>query len=148
MWIKLLSVFGLGAIGLWEGIPAGFALRLHPALIGVLSGLGSLLATVTVLLLGERVRDRLIRRRPPSPSGAAQPERLIDRVWRRYGVVGLGLLGPGLTGGPVGVALGLSLGVPPRRLMFWMVCGIVLWTVGLTVGGIFSTAGILRLIGR
>lgn len=146
MWIKLLSVFGLGAIGLWEGIPAGFALRLHPALIGVLSGLGSLLATVAVLLLGERVRERLLRRR--SPSGEAPPERLIDRVWRRYGVVGLGLLGPGLTGGPIGVALGLSLGVPSRRLMFWMVCGIVLWTVGLTVAGIFSTAGILRLIGR
>ena len=47
-----------------------------------------------------------------------------------------------------GVVMGLSLGVPARRLMFWMVCGIVLWTVGLTVAGIFSTAGILRLMGR
>lgn len=146
MWLKLLSVFGLGAIGLWEGVPAGFALRLHPATIGLAAGLGSTVATLAVLLLGDRLRARLL---PPRAASDKVPrERLIDRVWRRYGVVGLGLLGPGLTGGPIGVALGLSLGVPARRLMLWMMCGIVLWTLGLTVAGIYSTAGILRLMGR
>ena len=143
MWLKLLSVFGLGMIGLWEGIPAGFALRLHPLSVGLLSAAGSFLATLVVLLLGERLRTLLLRGRkqPDQP----RPERLIDRVWRRYGIIGLGLLGPGLTGAPLGVALGLSLQAPVRPLLAWMSVGIVLWTLALTVVGMLGTAGVMRL---
>jgi hypothetical protein len=141
--LKLLSVFGLGIIGLWEAIPAGFALRLHPLTIGVLSGAGSFLAALTVLLLGERLRERLLRRKPPT--GEPRPERLIDRVWRNYGILGLGLLGPGITGAPLGIALGLSLRAPARRLMGWMSAGIVLWTLALTFVGMLGTAGLVRL---
>jgi hypothetical protein len=150
MWIKLLSVFGLGLVGLWEGVPAGFALGLHPVLIGVLSGSASFLAALTVLLLGDRIRARLVKRRPPPEPGAYSrpPERLIDRIWRRYGVIGLGLLAPGLTGSHLGVALGLSLGVPARRLLVWLMGGIMLWTVALTLVGMLGTAGVMRLLGK
>src|SRR5262249_12589876 len=126
MWLKLLSVFGMGMIGLWEGIPAGFALRLHPITTGVTSAVGSLTATVLVLLLGSRIRERLLRRRPPKNEAEVPRERLIDRAWRRYGVIGLGLLAPGLTGAPIGVALGLSLSAPVRQLLGWLIAGIVL----------------------
>jgi hypothetical protein len=146
VWLKLLSVFALGMVGLWEGIPAGFALRLHPLMVGALSAAGSSSATLLVLLMGERVRARLIRRREEAEG--APRERMIDRVWRRYGIIGLGLLAPGITGAPLGVALGLFLGAPVGRLLFWALLGVLLWTVALTVVGIFGTAGILRLVGR
>ncbi len=132
--------------GLWHGIPAGFALRLHPALIGVTAGAGSFVAMLIVLFLGDKLRHRLLRRRKPEDE--APRERLIERVWRRYGVVGLGLLGPGITGAPLGAALGLSLRVPARRLLFWLALGIVLWTLGITIAGIFGTAGIRHLLGH
>ena len=142
VWIKLLSVFGLGMIGLWEGVPAGFALRLSPMAVGCLSGAGSICATLLILVLGDRFRARLIR--PRAQTDNPKPERMIDRVWRRYGIVGLGLLAPGLTGAPIGVALGLFLRAPVRRLLFWTIWGIVLWTVALTIVGMLGTAGILR----
>lgn len=144
--LKLLAVFGLGMTGLWQGVPAGFALKLHPVVTGVTAAAGSLVATVLVVFLGDRLRERLLRRKQPADS--AQRERLIDRVWRRYGVVGLGLLGPGLTGAPLGAALGLSLRVPARRLLSWLALGIVLWSIALTLVGIFGVAGVLRLLGR
>jgi membrane protein YqaA with SNARE-associated domain len=146
MCIRILAVFGLGMTGLWHGIPAGFALRLHPAIIGVTAGAGSFVAMLIVLFLGDKLRDRLLRRR--KPDGEAPRERIIDKVWRRYGVVGLGLLGPGITGAPLGAALGLSLRVPARRLLFWLALGIVLWTLGITIAGIFGTAGIRHLLGH
>src|SRR5258708_3396622 len=120
-------------IGLWEGIPLGFVLRLSPLAIGLASALGSMAATLIVMLLGERVRALLVRRR-----GGVRPgegERLIDRIWRRYGIIGLGLLAPCLTGAPVGVALGLVLRAPAGRLLFWLLIGIVLWTVVMTGAG-------------
>jgi len=145
MLLKLLSVFGFAMIGLWEGVPLGFVLRLPPLLIAGTSALGSTVATLAVMLLGERIQARLAGRRKKA---ADQKERLIERVWRRYGIIGLGLLAPCLTGGPVGVAIGLLLRAPPRRLLFWMLLGIVLWSALLTGACVYGTAGIRRLITR
>jgi hypothetical protein len=145
VWLKLLSVFGLGMVGLWEGVPAGFALGMPALLVGLCAGAGSTTATLLVTVLGERVRARLLRRR-----GAEQGpprERLIDRVWRRYGIIGLGLVAPGLTGAPLGVALGLFLRARVRPLVVSMLVGIALWTVTLTLLGALGTAGIKRLVG-
>jgi hypothetical protein len=146
MWLKLLSVFAFGMIGLWEGVPAGFVLKLHPVVIGVASGAGSLSATLLVALLGERLRARLLRRR--GPAAEAPRERLIDRVWRRYGIIGLGLLAPVLTGAPIGVALGLLLRAPAPRLLFWSTLGIALWAIALTAAGALGVAGITHLTAR
>ncbi len=144
MTLKLLSVFGLGMTGLWQGIPLGFVLRLPPLLIGLCAALGSLAATGIVLLLGERLAARLYK--PRQGSGGPQRERLIERIWRRYGVIGLGLLAPFLTGAPVGAAIGLLLRVPTARLLFWLFLGIVLWTVLMTGAGVYGSAGLRRLI--
>lgn len=143
--MRVLSVFGFGMLGLWEGIPAGFALRLPAVVVGVVSAAGSLTATLLVLLLGERVRARLIR---PRPDGEPAQERMIDRVWRRYGVIGLGLLAPGLTGAPLGVALGLFLRAPVGKLLAWLFVGVVVWTVALTMVGMAGAAGVTRLFAK
>ena len=147
-------------IGLWEGIPLGFVLRLPPVAIGLASALGSTTATLIVLVLGEGLRERLLRRRVAAgaggaggaggPAGAAggveKRERLIDRVWRSHGLVGFALLAPILIGAPLGVATGLFVGAPARRLLPWLLVGIALWTVVLTVAGAFGSAGIRALI--
>jgi hypothetical protein len=143
---RLLSVFALGMIGLWEGIPLGFVLRLPPLAIGLASALGSTIAMLLVLLLGEGIRARLARRR--GAGSAVQKERLIDRVWRSYGLVGFALLAPGLLGAPIGVATGILLGAPTRRLVPWLLAGIALWSVILTVAGAYGSAGIRALIVR
>jgi len=71
---------------------------------------------------------------------------MIDRVWRRWGVIGLGLFAPCLTGAPIGVALGLWLRVPTPRLLLWMLLGVVAWTVILTGAGVFGDAGLRHLM--
>jgi hypothetical protein len=144
MLTRLLSVFGFGMIGLWEGIPLGFVLRLPPFAIGLASALGSMTATVIVLFLGENIRARLVRRR--GDKGPVKRERLIDRVWRSHGLVGFALLAPVLIGAPLGVATGLLLGAPARRLLPWLMVGIAIWTVVMTVVGAYGSAGIRALI--
>jgi hypothetical protein len=120
-------------------------MQLHPLLIGATAAAGPITATMGVLLLGERLQRRLAGSRNPE---APARDRLIDRVWRRYGVVGLGLVAPGLTGAPVGVALGLWLRVPPPRLLFWLLVGIALWTIALTGIGVSGDTGLRHLIRR
>jgi hypothetical protein len=141
---KLLSVFAFAMIGLWEGIPLGLVLRLPPVAIGLASALGSTTATVIVLFLGEGLRTRLVRRGGDKPG--AKRDRLIDRIWRSHGLVAFSLLAPVLIGGPLGVATGLVLGAPARRLLPWLMLGIVLWTAVLTLVGAYGSAGVRALI--
>jgi hypothetical protein len=141
--LKLLTVFGLGIIELWAAIPAGFALDLHPITIGLIAALGAMVGTGTVLVLGERVRNRLIGHRIGTNPNAKHGR--IYQIWQHYGIIGLGLLAPLLTGAPLGVAVGLSLGAPPRRLLIWICIGIVLWSIILTFISVLGLAGINSL---
>jgi hypothetical protein len=145
MLTRLLSVFLFGMIGLWEGIPLGFVLGLPPLVIALVSALGSATATLIVLPLGERARAWLARR---GGKKIGEGGRLIDRVWRSHGLVGFALLAPCLIGAPLGLATGLLLGAPARRLVPWLMVGIAVWTALMTLAGAYGSAGIRALIVR
>ena len=131
--LKLLTILSLGVIALWAAIPAGLALQVHPVAVGITAAIGAMLGALVVVLLGERVRTWLAQRHGRKEKKGRHG--LIYRIWQCYGVVGLGLLAPLLAGAPLAVAIGLTLGVPAGRLLFWISLGIVLWSVGLTLAG-------------
>jgi Putative small multi-drug export protein len=137
--IKLLTVLGLGAVELWAAIPTGFALQLHPATVGFTAALGAMIGELVVILLGDQLRGWLLRHHGSKTNRKGKPG-LIDRIWKRYGVVGLGLVAPLLTGVPIGVALGLALGIPANRLFLWLSVGITFCSTVLTLAGVMGIA--------
>ncbi len=141
--VKLLPVLGLAAFELWAAVPTGFALGLHPLVIGITTAVGAILGTLAVVLLGERLRNWLVKRH--GGKGQKKHPSLIQRIWHRYGLIGLGLLAPLLTGAPLGAALGLALGAPTGKLLVWLSIGIILWTIILTLIGVLGLAGIETL---
>jgi len=141
--LKVLAVFGLGALELWTAVPAGLALQLHPLVTAVVSAAGALSGVLVVVALGERVRARLLRWRGRSPEAAGGR---LYRFWVRYGVAGLGLLAPLLTGAPLGAALGVALGAPTGRLLLWTGAGVAIWSALLTTAAALGLAGIEALM--
>jgi len=139
---KLAAVFGLAAVELWGAIPAGLALQLHPLVVGTIAALGAMTGALVVLIMGERIRTRLLRLHR---GGSDKSHGSAYGIWLRYGVVGLGLLAPLLIGAPLGTALGVALGAPRGRLLLWMSTGIVLWSTGLTVAFALGWAGVRAL---
>jgi hypothetical protein len=135
--LKLISVFAIGVLELWGAIPAGFAFQLHPILIATASALGSTASAVLVILLGDSLRTWILRHRGGK---AGKHSGRVRRIWDKYGVIGLGLLSPLITGAPLGAALGVSFGASPRRLLLWMVVGIVVWSAILTTAGALGIA--------
>jgi hypothetical protein len=139
--VKLLTIFGLATLELWVAIPAGFAMNAHPVAIGVATAVGATLGVVIVVLLGDRFRTWLLGRkrknREDDPLKAKEGGRqeTIEKIWNRYGVAGLGLLAPLITGAPLGAALGIALGAPVGKLLFWMTVGVILWSTLLTTVG-------------
>jgi len=134
--LKILLVLGLGIIELWAAIPAGLAVNLHPLITGLASAFGSIFGAFLVVTVGDRLRNWLLTKK-----ATAQKEKgVIYKIWDKYGVIGLGLLSPLITGALFGAAIGVSLGATPKRLLFWMCLGIAIWTIILTS---FGTYGII-----
>jgi hypothetical protein len=123
---KLLTLFALGVAELWAAAPAGALMRLDPVLVCAVAALGAVAGGAAVVLLGERVKSWLERRRKRERMETRRG--LLFKLWLRYGVIGWGLMAPLLVGSPLGAALGLVLGAPPRRLLPWLCAGSVLWS--------------------
>ncbi len=131
---KFITVTGLGIVELWAAIPAGTALNLHPLQNGLAAGLGAFIGVLLVIIIGDGLRNWLLKKKDKPHKNEGQ----IYRIWEKYGVIGLGILSPLITGVLFGAAIGISLGAPPKKLLFWMSIGITIWTIVLTI---ISTLG-------
>ena len=140
MIVKLLIVFGLGAVELWAAIPTGFALGLPPLITATVATLGAASAASVVLVLGDTLRITLLHLHHRSTQDGKRG--YIDRIWMRFEVIGLGLLAPLLIGAPLGTAVGIALGAPVKKLILWIIVGVLVWAVLLTTAGILGIAGI------
>ncbi|MDQ5828149.1 MAG: small multi-drug export protein [Chloroflexota bacterium] len=118
---------------MWWAIPTGMVIDLPPLLSGAAATLGNLGAVLFVVVLNDRFRRWFVHYRLVTKQG----ERL-KQVWSSYGLPGVALLSPLLTGAPLGTALALLLGAPPRPLLCWMTLSVVVWGTILTVAATFG----------
>lgn len=139
--LQLLSVFVLGAAELWAAIPAGLAMGLSGWTVGLVSASGAITGAVVVAALGDRVRAWILKRHETRHSAGEEPSR-ARRIWDRFGSAGLGLSAPMITGAPLAIALGITLGAPTKRLLAWTTVGILVWTAVLTAVGVVGREGI------
>lgn len=137
------------ALGGWA-VPLGFVLGLGPLATFVASAIGGLLGCWIFLALGDRFSEWLghlegdrrgkARARPADDPADREPQKGRDQLQRlvdRYGVRGLGLVGPIFPGVTASVVGGMALGLDRRSLARWMTIGIIgmygLYTVGLSI---------------
>ena len=125
--MKLLSTAAAGALDVWVGIITGLALGFSPALSGAVSVASAIAGVTLVVALGGWLRHLVYR----SKRLAKRRER-IERAWKRYGIPGVALQAPLLTGPLLATILALALGAPPRWLLLWMLASVVLWGAVLT----------------
>ncbi len=139
--MKLLSTAAADALDVWVGIITGIALGLSPALSGALSIASALAGVTLVVAAGKRLRHLIYRSRR-----LAKRRERIERVWKRYGIPGVALQAPLLTGPLLATLLALALDAPPRLLLLWMLASVVLWGLVLTGAAAlgFSIFGLLR----
>ena len=142
--LQFLSVFLLSSFELWAAVPAGIALGLSPLLVWLATVSGAMVGIVGVVLAGERLRPWLIAR---LGRGRAREGGRVRGIWERYGVIGWGLVGPLLLGAPLSAALGVALGAPRGRLVFWLGAGVVLWVTVLTLAAVLGVEAV-RDLGR
>ena len=114
-------------------IPVGFLLEL-PALETYLAAVvGALLGMLVFVFVGAGLRGVIVEKLNISEEKLEGGKKMLGK----YGVEGLGLIGPIFPGVTVTALIGLAAGIGRRALATWMAIGIVLlygiYTIGLAV---------------
>ncbi len=122
---------GAMVIGGWV-IPIGLLLDLSPTSSFLAAYLGAMVGTTTIVLLGGRVRDVMLRRLGPDAEERIREGR-AQRLLDRWGVVGLATFGMVVLGPTVTMVAVLVLGVPRGRFLIWASISTLVFFGGLTV---------------
>lgn len=126
-WIEILFV-----------IPPAIAAGLHPIAVAFTAFLGNILPIVGIIYLYEKWlqwrRSRQKEESSEQPTSVPSRRRTLGRkIWDKYGLPGLALLAPLVTGVHLAAIIALLSQSPRMAILVWMLLSLILWTVMLTV---------------
>lgn len=117
-------------------IPIGVGLGMNAIGVAAFAFLGNVLPIYAIIVFHDRVRAWWEGRRGrEAGTGGGGRARTI---WDRYGLPGLALASPLVTGVHLAALIALALGSGKRSVGAWMTASIALWTVILTVGSYYG----------
>ncbi len=123
MFFKILTIGGLATFEIYAAIPAGFAMNIPSWLIFLTTVIGGLIGVFFAAFLGEKIQLYLNKFRKPKKE--ADNNKLIYKIWNKYGVIGLGFFGTMTVGAPVSIGVGTGLNVAIPKLLMWCCIGVV-----------------------
>ncbi|MBP6144928.1 MAG: hypothetical protein KA445_04770 [Sediminibacterium sp.] len=136
MLYKILTVAGLATFEIYAAIPAGFAFKLSPFVIFLASAIGGLLGVFVAAYLGDIIKKWISKFRKPKV--AKSEPGFVLKIWEKYGVIGLGLLGTMTVGAPISIGVGVGFNVPTNKMVFWCCLGVLVRCALFTSIGHFS----------
>lgn len=119
-WLEILLV-----------IPPAVALGLDPFGVGVAAFVGNFAPVAAIVAAYDALARR--RRAKGREPGKGRRRDRAKRVLARYGVPGLALLGPLLTGIHLATVLALATGASRRAILVWTGASLLAWTIALTI---------------
>jgi membrane protein YqaA with SNARE-associated domain len=135
--LKFLTVAALASFEMYAAIPAGFAFGLSPLTILVAALVGGLSGIFITAFLGDKLRQLFSKKqsqKPPKPKTG-----IGYRIWNKYGIIGLGVLGTLTIGGPASIAIGLGLRASVQKLLVWCCVGVTARCLLFTLIGHYGT---------
>ncbi len=126
-WYHILILICIGAFGLWISIPYGLAFGFDPWIICATNIIGSSFGVIAVYYLGKYI-VRILNRKGSKKLISRSRVKML-RIMDKRGLIGLGLLMPGLFGPSLGMAISITMVINLKKLLFWTIIGNILWSV-------------------
>lgn len=140
---QYVLVFVLAAIPLVEAlvvVPVAIGLGLDPVATGLAAFTGNVASLYAFVCLHERLADWWRNQQTSHTTGERSAR--ARRLWKRYGVAGLSLSGPAVTGAHIAAFVALVAGSSGRTVAGWLTVSVAVWT-GLAVAGSVVGASLL-----
>lgn len=148
--LRYVLIFLLAATPLLEilvVIPIGIGIGLQPVLVAVAAFLGNVLPIYGIIVGHERLAAYLDGRRSDDNSDEPSSRRKrAKRIWDRYGLPGLAIASPLITGVHLAALLALGLGSKQRSTAVWMTASIAVWTVIITAVSVGAMSAITSFL--
>jgi Ca2+/H+ antiporter, TMEM165/GDT1 family len=136
IYIAYLVIFLLGATPFFEVvgvIPIGVAAGLEAVPVTILAFAGNMVTIYLLILLTDKVKAWLHRRKEKKIQNgehvSEKKEIRAGRVWKKYGLPGLSLVAPFITGSHLGAILAMGFGGSKIQITVWMTISVVVWTL-------------------
>ena len=124
MIFKILTIIGLATFEVYAAIPAGFAFKLSPIVIFLASTTGGLLGVFAAAYLGGMIQ-RMVSKYRKEKKEEKPKSKFVLKIWDKYGLIGLGVIGTMTVGGPISIGVGVGFNVPLNKLVFWCCMGVI-----------------------
>lgn len=135
--LGLLGIFIAGAIPWFEAIavvPSGILFGLDPILVVIAAVLGNTSTIFLFAFAGSRIRQWFVdRRRAQGKEGESGRYAKAQRAFDKWGIYGLGVLGPILVGTQFSAAVAVAAGVKPLKTSIIITVGMALWAILIAV---------------
>lgn len=126
---RYASVILASAIKFFGGPLTGLALGLTWPETALCTTIGMMFSVVLVTYAGAALQALLNRYRPRKPKRFTSRTRLAIRIWKRFGMAGIGFLTPLLLTPIGGTALAVSFRVNRSQLFLYMLVSGVVWAI-------------------
>lgn len=142
-WLGIILISAIPFVESYFGAPIGVIVGLHPAVAVATATVGNMLSLVVVVYLAHWVRTAILHRRDPDRAATDSPKRdRVQKIFDRFGVPGVSILGPLALPSQITAPLMVSFGANRHAVMLWMLVSVVLWGAGFALLGV----GLLSLI--
>jgi membrane protein YqaA with SNARE-associated domain len=135
---KILTVAALATFEIYAAIPAGFAFKLNPFVIFSASLVGGLVGVFVAGYLGDKIKNWFNKLRKNKTDKPKKEPGFILKIWEKYGVIGLGLIGTLTVGAPISIGVGVGFNVPTNKMVFWCCLGVLIRCTLFTIIGHFG----------
>ncbi|MGJ9384944.1 small multidrug efflux protein - like protein [Salipaludibacillus neizhouensis] len=135
-WLEILVV-----------IPIGVGMGLNPFFVGVFSFIGNFLPILLIVYSLHKLQKTGIYKNWSSnrekktlknkEKQSSKNNRAMN-VFRKYGLPGLAILGPLLTGIHLAAIIALSLKIDKNKITVWMGGSLLVWTLFITIASVYS----------
>ena len=136
--LGLLGIFIAGAIPWLEAIgvvPGGILIGLDPTAVVLSAVAGNVITIFAFAYAGDKIRDWLKKRRAAKgKEGESSKFAKAQVSFDKYGIYGMGLLGPILIGTQFAAAISVAAGVKPLKTSIIISVSTLLWSVAIAVG--------------
>lgn len=121
-------------------IPPAILAGLNPALTALVAFAGNLLTVLLVIYGWEAWTRRRAAGAAAQPAPGSRRRQRAEHLMARYGVPGLALCGPILTGVHLAAVIAVGLGARRAPLVGWMSVSLAAWTLVVTVLSVVGIA--------
>ncbi|KOF11731.1 DNA-binding protein [Planococcus glaciei] len=119
-------------------IPLGIVWGLSPLWVMVLAFVGNMLTVLALIIGFDRFKVWYLKRQEAKGKTQNKKSERAKKIWNKYGLPGLAMLGPILIGTHIAAFIGMTLGATKKNTTIWLTISIAAWTLAF---GILTALG-------